>query len=144
MVVTTMSKLKLHLTLLILTVVMLASLNTVYAQGSEPINITYEIFKNPKVYAVMAIQFLLGLALGYVSFKILKYILALIAILALGSILSVWSISGSLEKALSNVTTEFSKIWPYVMNALQILGVLTVGPVAVGFILGIVLALIRK
>lgn len=139
-----MSKLKLHLTLLILTVVMLASLNTVYAQGSEPINITYEIFKNPKVYAVMAIQFLLGLALGYVSFKILKYILALIAILALGSILSVWSISGSLEKALSNVTTEFSKIWPYVMNALQILGVLTVGPVAVGFILGIVLALIRK
>ncbi|PUA33550.1 MAG: hypothetical protein B7O98_03800 [Zestosphaera tikiterensis] len=139
-----MGRFRLYYALLLLTVVALTSFNVVYAQEGEVTNITYEILKNPKVYIAIAIQFLLGLALGYVSFKILKYILALIAILALGSILSVWSISGTLETALSSVTTEFSKIWPYVMGALQVLGVLTVGPVAVGFILGIILALIRK
>jgi len=49
-------------------------------------------FSNPKVLIVMLIQLMLGLGLGYVSVKALKYALALIAILALGSMLSLYGV----------------------------------------------------
>jgi len=99
---------------------------------------------NPKVLAVMIIQFLLGLGLGYFSVKALKYILALIAILALGSMLSVWSLGGSLEGFMTSLGTQVQFVIPLIMNILTTLGIMTVGPISIGFIIGVIIGAIRK
>ncbi|MEM5833371.1 MAG: hypothetical protein QXF04_02375, partial [Candidatus Aenigmatarchaeota archaeon] len=52
----------------------------------------YEVAFNPPSVIVMLIQFVLGLALGYVSVKALKYIIAFIAVLVLGVMLSIWNL----------------------------------------------------
>ncbi|MCS7099455.1 MAG: hypothetical protein NZ925_03835 [Sulfolobales archaeon] len=99
-----------------------------------------EILSDVKVAATFLIQFLLGFGLGYFSVRALKYILAFIAILLLGSFLSVWSLGGTLENTLS----QLKELGEAARNLLVILGVLTVGPVSVGFIIGAVVALLRK
>jgi len=92
----------------------------------------------------MLIQFLLGLGLGYFSVKALKYILALIAILALGSMLSVWSLGGSLEGFMASLGTQVQFVIPLIMNMLTTLGIMTVGPISIGFIIGVIIGAIRK
>ena len=99
-----------------------------------------ELLSDARVFLPMLVQFLLGLGLGYVSVKALKYILAFIAILVLGSFLSVWSLGGSIDAAMTNL----GELAGAVKNLLLLLGIMTVGPVSVGFILGALIALLRK
>ncbi len=100
-----------------------------------------DALKNPKVMLAVAIQFLMGLGLGYYSAKVIRYILALIGILILGSILSIWSLGGSAYDVISRLGTEAAKIYPVVQSILSALGILTIGPIAAGFILGVIIAL---
>lgn len=99
---------------------------------------------NPKVAVSMLIQFLLGLALGYYSAKIAKYLLAWIGVIIIGALLSVWSLGGSVEDIVTKLGLEAKKLIPIIKDFLAALGVLTVGPVAVGFILGLVIGVTRK
>jgi uncharacterized membrane protein (Fun14 family) len=99
-----------------------------------------DLLSNTKVLATIAVQFLLGLGLGYISVKALKYVLAFIAILVLGSFLSVWSLGGSVEETLS----VFGELAGTMKNLLLLLGIMTVGPVSVGFIVGVLLGILRK
>lgn len=99
-----------------------------------------EVLSDSKVLVAVVIQFLLGLGLGYVSVKAIKYVLAFIALLVLGSFLSVWSLGGSIETTLKNL----SELAGLVKNFLFVLGLMTVGPVSVGFLLGALIALLRK
>lgn len=98
------------------------------------------VLSNYQSYIVIFIQFLVGLALGYVSVKALKYILAFIAILALGTLLSVWSLGTTPSDVLKTVglTVEGLK------SLAILLGLMTIGPVSVGFIIGALIALLRK
>ncbi len=100
-----------------------------------------DALKNPKVLLAVAIQFLMGLGLGYYSAKVIRYILALIGILILGSLLSIWSLGGSAYDVMTRLGEEAAKLYPVVQSVLSALGILTVGPIAAGFILGIILAL---
>lgn len=108
------------------------------------INIINTVLSDPRAVAAATIQFLLGLALGYFSVKVLKYLLALIGIIVLGAILSVWSIGGSIEGFLINMGSEAGKRWPVISGFLQTLGILTVGPVTAGVVLGLIIGLLRK
>lgn len=99
-----------------------------------------ELVSDAKVMTAILIQFLLGLGLGYVSVKALKYVLAFIAILALGSFLSVWSLGGSMDATLKYL----GDLAGVAKNLLLVLGLVTVGPVSVGFIVGALVALLRK
>lgn len=99
-----------------------------------------EVLADPKVSAAIFIQFLLGLGLGYVAVKVFKYILAFIAILVLGTFLSVWSLGGSIENTLST----FGELANTAKSFITILGLMTVGPVSVGFIVGALIGLLRK
>lgn len=99
-----------------------------------------DILSNAKVLATIAIQFLIGLSLGYISAKAFKYVLAFIAVLILGSFLSVWSLGGSVEEVLS-IFGEFAST---MKNLLLLLGIMTVGPVSVGFIVGVLIGILRK
>ncbi|MEM0065807.1 MAG: hypothetical protein QW459_06170 [Sulfolobales archaeon] len=99
-----------------------------------------EVVSDVRVAVAVLIQFLLGLGLGYVSVKALKYIIAFIALLVLGSFLSVWSLGGSVDATLGYLGTLASNV----KNLLFVLGLITVGPVSVGFIVGALIALLRK
>ncbi len=98
------------------------------------------LFSQPQTIIVVSIQFLLGLGLGYVSVKALKYVLAFIAILALGSFLSVWSLGTSPLEVFRGLGGAMS----LVKDLAMVLGLMTIGPVSVGFVVGAILGLMRK
>lgn len=98
------------------------------------------IFSQPQVLAAMAIQFLLGLALGYVSVKALKYILAFIAILILGTFLSIWSLGLTPTQALQTLGGAIQAV----KNFAIVLGLMNIGPVSIGFVVGAVIGLMKK
>ncbi|MEM0027564.1 MAG: hypothetical protein QXT53_06765 [Ignisphaera sp.] len=98
------------------------------------------VLSNYQSYLVMFIQFLLGLALGYVSVKALKYILAFIAILALGTLLSIWSLGAAPSDVLKTIGLSIESL----KSLATLLGLMTIGPVSVGFIIGALIALLRK
>lgn len=89
---------------------------------------------------VIAIQFLLGLALGYILVKALKYILALIAILILGSALSIWSLGSLPEDILAKIGVTIETL----KNLAIVFTTILVGPIMVGFIIGVILGLVKK
>ena len=99
---------------------------------------------NPYVAVSLIIQILLGFALGYFSVKVFKYILAFIGILVLGSILNAWSFGGSIEETIYKYYEGLKDVIPVIKNLLITLGILTVGPVSIGFILGLIVGFMRK
>jgi uncharacterized membrane protein (Fun14 family) len=99
-----------------------------------------EILSTPTGAIVTFIQFLLGLALGYITAKIFKYILAMIAILILGSFLSVWSIGSLSGESLSKLGVTLETLKNIVLAFLTIL----VGPIAIGFIVGVIIGFLKK
>ena len=99
------------------------------------------LLSQPQALAVMLIQFFLGLGLGYVSVKALKYVLAFIAILALGSFLSVWSLGATPLEVLEGFGVTALKAKDLLMGLATALGLMTVGPASAGFVVGVVVAL---
>ncbi len=95
---------------------------------------------DPQTAIVIAIQFFLGLALGYISIKAIKYILAFIAILILGTFLSVWSLGTSTAEVFRTISNVIEVAKSFAI----MLGLLTIGPISIGFIIGAVVALIKK
>jgi len=98
------------------------------------------LFLRSQTLIVMLVQFLLGLGLGYVSVKALKYILAFIAILVLGTFLSVWSLGTTSLEVFQSLGSATSLVKDFAMA----LGLMTIGPVSVGFIIGAILGLMKK
>lgn len=103
-----------------------------------------QMLQNPAILTVLAIQFVLGLLLGYISVKVLKYIIAFIIILILGILLNVWSLSLSLESLTSEMGEYASKAKDLIFGLAGTLGLLTIGPIAIGFIIGALIAWIRR
>lgn len=100
--------------------------------------------QNPTVLAVLAIQFLLGVGLGYIAVKALKYVIAFIVILVLGVILNVWSLGFSIESLTSELGEHAAQAKDLLFSMAGTLGLLTVGPVAVGFLVGVLISWLRK
>ena len=135
--------------LLVLAIMMMLSLSSFsYVEASNGTSslppFIEEALSNPKVLIAIVIQFLLGLGLGYLSIKIIKYMLALIGIVILGAVLSVWSLGGSINDFLFKMGIESQKLMPVMMGVITTLGILTVGPVAVGFFIGLIIAAVKK
>lgn len=102
------------------------------------------ILVNPRTYIVMLIQFLLGLGLGYVAMRALKYILGAVGIIFLGIALGIWSIGNSVYEALYRMERIAKGLWEVAYSLLTALGLLVIGPVTVGFIVGALIAQFRK
>jgi len=114
-----------------------------YAQGNVSANFINIISTNPAALVAVIIQFLMGFAVGYFGAKALKYIVAFILVLFIGSALSVWSLKGSVE-GIMEVFGQLKEVASAVYGLLTTLGIMTVGPVTLGFILGALVALLRK
>jgi len=103
-----------------------------------------ELLTSPKTLLIFLIQLGLGFGLGYFSMKALKYIVAIIAILALGILLNVWrfgGIEGFLEKF--GYAIDIVKITAALKSVASLLGILVILPVGAGFLIGVIAA-IRK
>ena len=99
-----------------------------------------EIIATPQGIIVFLIQFTIGLLLGYLVVKALKYILAIVALLVLGSMLSVWSLEGLSKSTLERLGLTLETLKSVVFALMTIL----VGPVAVGFIIGVIVGILRR
>ena len=102
------------------------------------------LISNPIAAAAVVIQFLLGLALGYFAAKALKYVLAFVGILVLGAFLNVWSLGSSPQQALAHLGSLFIQLKDIAWKLASVLGLLTVGVTTVGFIVGAIIAWVRK
>jgi len=119
----------------------------VYGQEDSTFNlqgIVNILMSNPKVLIAMGIQLLMGFGLGYFLSKVIKYIIAFIGVLVVGSLLSIWSLGASEEEILARFGSQFQKILPQIMNFMTALGIMTIGPITVGFIIGAIVGLTRK
>ncbi len=100
-----------------------------------------EVFSSPTTFLIFCVQFGLGLGLGYFSVKALKYFIAILCILALGVVLNIWQFGG-LESFLDRlgVPIDPTQITVFLTTIVELLGILTILPMGVGFLLGAIAA----
>jgi uncharacterized membrane protein (Fun14 family) len=120
-----------------------------YAVAEVASNITITdlpemISTNPKMAIAILVQVLLGLAAGYYTAKIAKYVVALVGVLVLGALIGAWGAAGSVEDMLERVSSQLAAFKDAVVGVMGLLGFLLVGPTAIGFVLGIVIGLLRR
>lgn len=103
-----------------------------------------EVFSSPMTLLIFSIQFGLGLGLGYFSVKALKYIIAIVCILALGVMLNIWQFGG-LENFLGRlgIPVDPTQLTSILTAIVGLLGILTILPMGVGFLLGAIAAAIK-
>lgn len=99
---------------------------------------------NPSVSAAIIIQVLLGFAAGYYMAKIAKYVFALVGIFILGALVGAWGVSGSVEEALKQLGKSIIESKDQLLAIIRAFGFLLVGPTAVGFVLGVLVGLIKR
>ncbi|MEM1550875.1 MAG: hypothetical protein QXT26_05640 [Thermoproteota archaeon] len=107
------------------------------------LDILVQLFQNPMAFVVILIEFVLGLSLGYVSIKALKYILALVAVLVAGALLNIWSLGLSLEVLVGRFGEYAFRVKDLMVGLAGAIGLLTLGPVTIGFIVGVVVAAVK-
>lgn len=99
---------------------------------------------NPRMAFTILVEFILGVALGYVGVKAVRYLLAFIGILILGSMMSAWSLGGNLESISKQLGVQLKEFLPLLKQLAITLGATIVGPASLGVIVGIILALVKK
>lgn len=124
--------------------IMIDILSTATITNASLTQMFVNAFHNPYQLITLLIEFILGLGLGYVSVKVLKYIIAFIIIVLIGIILNVWSFGGSLSKTISVLQSEAVALEPVVRNLMIALGLFAIGPILLGFIIGILIGIARR
>ncbi len=97
----------------------------------------------PSTAIIFIIELILGIGLGYFSAKIALYILALIGIILVGVLLNAWQAQISLGTTLSNLGLTWNQVAPVITALIVMLGITTVLPITLGFIIGVVIAVFR-
>jgi uncharacterized membrane protein (Fun14 family) len=128
--------------IMLLSLMATAATNTTTVPGEESTtpstslsSVISAAMSNPQTAVVMLIEFIMGFALGYTAMKALKYILAFIGILILGSALSVWSIGSNFEDITKSLGAEVKELLPLAKKLLATFSFVVMGPVSIGFIL---------
>lgn len=103
-----------------------------------------DLASNPSVSAAIIIQVVLGFAAGYYMAKIAKYVFALVGIFLLGALVGAWGFSGSVEDALKQLGKSIVESKDQLIAIIRAFGFLLVGPTAVGFVLGVLVGLIKR
>ncbi|MEM3546962.1 MAG: hypothetical protein QXU47_00690 [Candidatus Bathyarchaeia archaeon] len=134
---------ELSLTLIIVVFLALGNIDPCLAEnGVDLSSLISEMMSNPIVLASFAVKFSLGLALGYFSAKVFKYILALVAIALIGLLLDLWQLGG-LGEFFSKTGLDWQKTYSLIQTIISALGVLTILPIGVGFLIGVIIAVKR-
>lgn len=143
-----------HLKLSRILLVALASISIVFtipsafaqAPSGDIASLLTSLFTNPSSLLTFIIELALGIGLGYFSAKIFKYILALIGIFIIGVLLNVWQspqLSSNLQQQLTSLGLTWEKVYPVLISLIYMLGLTTVLPITLGFIIGLVIAIAK-
>lgn len=122
------------------------NVSVVFAQSSGPDlgSLIPSVFSNPSSLMTFVIELVLGLGLGYFSAKSIKYVLAIIGIFVVGVALNVWTAPNlGTSIPFSSLGPDWSKIYPVLLSIIYVLGLTTVLPITLGFIIGIVMAVMK-
>lgn len=115
------------------------SFNTVkvvaQVEGTDLGKLISTIFSNPASLFIFVSQLFLGIGLGYVALRALKYLLALAALIIIGIILNVWQ-APQLDIDLRAVSAQIVKF------ALAF-GLTTMLPLTIGFIIGALIGTLK-
>jgi len=124
----------------------LAALNIV-AVSAQPtgqdLGFILSLFGNPSVLLVFGIELLLGIGLGYFAIKALKYVIAVILILAVGLLLNIWQAPNILQTIQGQLGIPMNQLWSIMLSIVYAFGLTTVLPITLGFIIGVILAIVR-
>ena len=134
-------KTKISLAILVV-LTLITQITVAHGQGSDidmPSLIT-SLLTSPTVLITFFIQFALGLGLGYLSVKVAKYLIALLAIFIVGVLLNVWQ-SANLQDMVGGLSLQWSKVYPVIQALIVLVGLTTVLPITLGFVIGFVVAL---
>ncbi|KON29516.1 hypothetical protein AC480_02990 [miscellaneous Crenarchaeota group archaeon SMTZ1-55] len=130
--------------LLLGVLILLAQITVVHGQdgNGDFQSLIASLFASPTVLITFFIEFALGIGLGYLSVKVAKYIIALLAIFIVGVFLNVWQ-SGTLQDIVGGLNLQWTKVYPVIQALLIIVGLTTVLPVTLGFVIGFVVGIQR-
>jgi hypothetical protein len=103
---------------------------------------------SPATIIVTVIEFLLGLSVGYVLAKGLKYVLAFFLLLIVGDLLHIWNVGAEMNSLVSSVASGNVAAIEQGLRALApflavIEPIFTNVVIVIGFIIGVVIALHR-
>ena len=122
-----------------LAAITLLSLNMVIvsaqAEGTDLGKLISTLFSNPTSLFIFVVQLFLGIGLGYVALKALKYLLALAALIVLGIFLNVWQ-APQLDIDLRAVSAQIFKF-------ALVFGLTTMLPLTIGFIIGALIGTLK-
>jgi len=134
-------KTKNSLTILVV-LTLITQITVAHGQGSDidvPSLIT-SLLTSPTVLITFFIQFALGIGLGYLSVKVAKYLIALLAIFIVGVLLNIWH-SVNLQDMVGGLSLQWSKVYPIIQALIVLVGLTTVLPITLGCIIGFVVGL---
>lgn len=122
-----------------LTAITILSLNTVsaVAQAGETDlgKLISSLFSNPTSLFIFVVQLFLGIGLGYVALKALKYLLALAALIILGIILNVWQAP--------QLDIDLRAVYAQIVRFALAFGLTTMLPLTIGFIIGALIGTLK-
>ncbi len=102
--------------------------------------LTGSLFTSPASFLIFVIELFLGIGLGYVSLKALKYLLAFVALTLLGLLLNVWQ-APQLASQLG--AKDLVAVSAEILSFAYALGLTTILPLTVGFIIGAIVGALK-
>ena len=115
-------------------------------QGEDIISLLQSTLTNPSSLITFATELFLGIGLGYFSIKVIKYVLALIGIFVLGVLLNVWQspqLGTNIQNQLTRLDLRWEEVSPVIMSIMYMIGLTTVLPITIGFLIGMVIAIVK-
>ena len=132
--------------LLVILVVLTLIAQTAVAHGQISVkdlpSIVASLITNPASLITFFIELALGIGLGYFSVKVAKYLLALVAIFVVGVLLNILQ-SGNLQGIMEELKLQWSTVYPVLQSLIVLVGLTTVLPITLGFIIGFIIGLQR-
>ncbi len=123
---------------------MFAAASAALSSNVSTAELLTRLASNPTALVAITIQFLLGLAVGYYTAKIAKYVVALVVTFIIGALIGAWGTAGSVESAVREITRNWEQIKPLIWQLVQVVGTILVGPTALGFFVGLALGVLRR
>ncbi len=102
---------------------------------------------DPLILAALVVNFLVGVGLGYLSIKIAKYMVAAVGLIAASLAFNVWVYGRSPEELtpLSRLAGEaLEEVKLLLVEAAKVLGLMTLSPLTIGFVMGLVVGAVKK
>jgi len=121
-------------------------------QASIP-ELLSQIASDPVSLAFFIVRLLLGFAIGYVSLRILKYIIFMLIALGVAIFLNIWEAQGgaqpweAVREALKKLGLEkvsWEEINALISSFQTVWLTTTVFPLVIGFVIGLIVAIIRE